>query len=181
MNYTDFINEDDEIAVLILVDKLIDTIYKKGSYSNELFRKTVNVKYSTTLGKVAGRAHYKNNMIELNAIMMHDNMDEFMNETIPHEFAHLAVNYTYANAKQAHGPEFRAVCRQLGAQGTTYHNMNTVNAVRAKDPAKKLFSYKCDDGCKTFNFTQIRHTKVKNGTRYLCTSCRKVLKFVAEI
>lgn len=181
MNYTNFINEDDEIAVLILVDKMIDTIYKKGSYSNELFKKTVNVEYRTDMGKVAGRAWYRDNKIQLNAIMMAENMDEFMNETIPHEFAHLAVKYTYANAKQAHGPEFRAVCRQLGAQGTTYHRMDTVSSLRAKNPAKKLFAYACDDSCRTFNFTQIRHTKAKNGSNYLCTCCKKVLKFVEEV
>jgi predicted SprT family Zn-dependent metalloprotease len=47
----------------------------------------------------------------------------FWDNTILHELAHIITHRKFPCAKQAHGPEFRFVCRLLGIKENTYHSM----------------------------------------------------------
>jgi hypothetical protein len=81
-----------------------------------------------TKPKVAGTAS-ANMDIELNLILLEDNTEYILNDTLPHEFDILSAK------TQGHGAEWQEVMRKLGK---TPHKFHTLNTARAEKHFKEL-------------------------------------------
>lgn len=115
-------------------------------------------------GKTAGQAFYRQGKIKLNAILLLENTDDFINDTVPHEVAHLidyAVNasnfgntarvaaqmqqlleqHRYHNARKhsAHGPSWKAIMRLFGCEPSRCHNYDVTNSRRKT----RSYLYEC--------------------------------------
>ena len=119
------------------------------------------------LGKTAGRA-YDSHRIEINEIMFNENKAAFLVDTIPHEVAHCVVYRAYEGRKQPHGAEWKRVMVEFGVKPERCHSYSTRNASRLK-----IFDYQCD--CKDWEFTSIRHNRVKKGVKYTCPKCKSAI------
>jgi len=94
-------------------------------------------------GSCAGTAWYLHLQLDFNATLMLDNWDEYMNNVIPHEVAHLLKEHKYGYGKgrirSAHGTQWQAVMRGIGATPSRTHNMDTsLTAIH-----RKKYMYTC--------------------------------------
>lgn len=104
------------------------------------------------------------------------NPDEMMQETIPHEIAHLVC--FILTIDKGHGERWKEVCRALGGSGKIHHEMR-LTSVRKQ----KKFLYVNDQG-REIHFAQGRHSNLRLGKqKWYGTSSQKWFKkdFVSEV
>lgn len=112
-------------------------------------------------GTSAGRAHYITWEVEFNAALLTENVDEFIETTVPHEIAHLITDLVYPEAhsraygkkRSPHGAEWRSVMRTLGVA----------------NPQR----------CHTFDVASVSNRKPR--TEYLCVACGKQYMLSAKM
>lgn len=119
-------------------------------------------------GKVAGYAHYSKNHIQLNVDMLHNNYDDMINQTLPHEFAHIASYKFYGSKGTGHGTYWKHTMRRLGLEPERCHQYK-VELQRVH----KKYEYECACGTKMLGGT--RHKRHLAGTRYRCMTCGQTL------
>ena len=87
-------------------------------------------------GTTAGRAWLTQWRIQLNEQLCKENLQDFMNDTIPHEVAHLVAYKVFGD--DGHGDGWRSVMRALGLNPTRCHEYNTRN-VNGKRSRKSMY------------------------------------------
>ena len=163
------------------IDQCIATIEKK--YNVKFKKPTVhyNVK-----GTTAGKAWCKQWVVGFNPVLLNENVDDFINRTVPHELSHLATELIYPHAHRAgfgrkrspHGTEWASIMTALGADASRCHTYNVENA-RVK--RKATYSYKCACCGHKFELGPKRHAKIKAGATYWHPACGKVAgKLIAD-
>ncbi len=65
-------------------------------------------------GSFAGRADGRNNRMRLNPVLLCENTEDFIKQTVPHEVAHLANRTVHGPHVRPHGPEWKSMMRALG-------------------------------------------------------------------
>jgi predicted SprT family Zn-dependent metalloprotease len=90
-----------------------------------------------------------------------NNLEEMLNDTVPHEVAHLVVYHNKYNVGlygwrkiMGHGPEWRLICLALGGTAQRCHNMEVTKARRVT-----RFVYNLPDGS-TAKITKKYHNAV---------------------
>lgn len=110
--------------------------------------------------------------IRLNPVLMAENREAFLRQTVPHEVAHLAAFYWKGKRPQRpHGPEWKRMMLLLGAEPRRCHNYDVTNA-RARRVA--TLDYAC--GCGIQPLTVIRHNRIQAGVEYRCRRCGESLR-----
>jgi predicted SprT family Zn-dependent metalloprotease len=87
-----------------------------------------------------GEAWHQQNLIRLNLTFLVENEEDFLEQTVPHEVAHLVAHAVYdskpMNGKKVrpHGPEWKEVCGVLGIKPRVKHtyNLTSLDLVRVK-------------------------------------------------
>jgi predicted SprT family Zn-dependent metalloprotease len=122
------------------------------------------IEYRTNMKSTAGFATYSTQLIELNELLFLSNVEDFISRTVVHEYAHLATDKLYPNAKQHHGPQFRSIMSRLGGPITTCHSYSC---------SSRTYRYTCNCG-EIFMLTKLLHNKVSNGQirKHLACSSR---------
>lgn len=133
-------------------------------------------------GKVAGYHIYntitESHTIRINQVLLDENRKEMLEETTPHEVAHMIVRHLFGGERvwkggrrvrkvAPHGKEWKMVMGVLGKEATRCHNMDVSNTGRRL----KRFTYKCN--CTTkHELTSIRHNRIQEGRYTLsCRNC----------
>lgn len=112
-------------------------------------------------GRVAGWAgkHRGSYFMRFNRVMMmNQSWDHIINETVPHELAHIICFAT--NSDDAHGLRWRAVCRALGGSAKRTHSESVVYA------NGNTYVYTSSTG-KTVNLSEVKHRRIQRGTVYV--------------
>lgn len=136
----------------ILAECFFDRAFKRPDY---LFNQR---------GRSAGTAHLQLNLIKFNATLFIQNKEEFFQQVVPHEVAHLIAYQRYGKVRP-HGKEWQHVMQTVfNRPADTTHSLDT------SDVVGKQFSYQCL--CTTHQLTIRRHNKILKGTKYLCKGCR---------
>lgn len=125
-------------------------------------------------GNVAGRAHLQNNHVQLNAVLLVENLEHFIADTIPHEVAHLVTHVKHKGRADNHGAEWQAVMRAFGLKPTRCHSLDTSNS----STATVLYEYRC--ACDFHELTPRTHPSGLKGTRY-CKKCKYVIQFTGRV
>lgn len=122
-------------------------------------------------GTVAGKAYLRENHVQLNAQLFVDNTAHFLNDTIAHEWAHIAARLLHAPKRiDAHGAEWRAVMSALGKVPSRCHSLDV-----SKSRVHATYTYRCN--CKTFELSARRHNKVqRKHAAYQCQICHAYLQ-----
>lgn len=132
-------------------------------------------------GRCAGQARVNCNgetCLRINQQLLAENLDDFLRNTIPHEVAHLVVNWQARQKDprpRPHGPEWQAVmqcCFNLEAKRC--HRYQTTPARIVPRP----FLYRCN--CRQHLLTSIMHNRISRSYQALCKACRTQLKFVSK-
>jgi SprT protein len=133
----------------------------------------VTVKYDVT-GKTAGIARGFR-QVSFNQILMNENFDSFIKQTVPHEVAHICVAY-FCHVKKIkhipHGKLWKSTMMMFGAKPNTYHSYDVSNVSKSRDMTKHL--YTC--GCKTHHY--LSPQKSKKSDSLVCKKCRQTIVFL---
>ena len=167
-------------------------IFKKKSEN----RLHINIDYieldwSLPLGKALGMASYKSKTIKLNKNLAKEFGKKYIDEVIPHEVAHFIVFEMYPKGYkrvgksykkiQAHGKEFKSVCRLLGFNGkattSLFSESAALKAVIAPKRKEKRHEIKCQ--CRSYIVTTRYNNKIFN-KGYICSVCKQEYVYVAE-
>lgn len=126
-------------------------------------------------GQKAGVAHLHENLLRFNPQLYLENQADFLQQTVPHEVAHLVAHQLFGEGIQAHGQEW-----QLIMQGVYELPPKRCHSYAVKRRATTRFIYRCPCPDSDFAFTAQRHTLVSQGRRYLCKRCRAILVYSGE-
>ena len=129
-------------------------------------------------GCCAGRAYYKYNRIRLNPILMVENQEDFVVQTVPHEVAHLLAFTMFGTRTRIkpHGTEWKSVMLALGLKPARCHSYDVANARVRRE---RRFTYACD--CQTIQEPARTHFKLQRGEIWSkCTGCGKHPKFMPD-
>ena len=122
------------------------------------------VSYALT-GRTGGQAHCGKWEIRVNKKLMMENFDEYIRQTIPHEFAHLVVFKQFGNVKP-HGEEWKKVMKVFGLQPKRCHSYVLGKSRRCPH------EWKCK--CQSFFVSRKRHeTYLSRPAR--CRKCKGTL------
>lgn len=100
----------------------------------QISEKAPRVVLNNRLKTTAGRAFYEDNpqYIDLSTELFWEYTEEFLNDTIPHELAHLVAYTVYGDT--GHGKGWKSVLSHMKINTTRLHNM--VNTVHSKRKSK---------------------------------------------
>lgn len=120
-------------------------------------------------GKAAGMVVFRqrqNTTIRYNRVMLAENGADFIEQTVPHEVAHLVVRQLHGARARPHGAEWRSLMRFFGAEPKRCHSFAV-----SQPPARvmRYFLYRCE--CRHHRLSAIRHNRSQLGTSYLCRRC----------
>ena len=121
------------------------------------------------LTSTAGRAFLKSGKLEFSTSLYVANREAFLNDTVPHEFAHLVAYQVYGD--EGHGAGWKSVMVALGYEPTRCHSYET-----AARKSTKTYKFEC--ACMVHEFTPQRMAWVRKGKVYRCNHCNNILKEV---
>lgn len=131
----------------------------------KLFPMGVTVEYNAGMRTALGRANITKNIIKLNNRLLQRHPEHLLS-TFAHELAHLVVNALYG-PEENHGPNFFRINRQMGFNPVKHHNLDTSFLKRRNGQVQVV----C--GCGPRFITKSRYTRMQNGTRYRCNTCKQ--------
>lgn len=119
-------------------------------------------------GKSAGSARLQHNELRFNPTLLQENHAHFIQQTVPHEVAHLITFQLYGRVKP-HGKEWKNIMLGIfNLAPDTTHNYDVNNVIG------KTFTYHCQ--CSTHQLTIRRHNKVlRQQSNYFCRHCKQTL------
>lgn len=164
-------NEDIKIKI---IKKVFDVIELGNNRLNtNLDGGIVDIKF-TLRSTTAGTAYYSWIRCELNFNLniAKNNLEDFLNDTVPHEVTHLFQSKLYPHAKD-HGNEFYRIGSMLGYNLTRCHKMNTSEVQRNR---VKRFIWACNKCGKNFKVTKNMHENISLfGCK--CPKCKVGIKY----
>lgn len=125
-------------------------------------------------GRAAGQARFGPRgtlLIRYNRQLLLANPEPFIDETVPHECAHVLAYARYGRRIRPHGPEWQAIVTRLGGKPERCHAFDVSSAETRR---MREFDYHC--GCGSHRLSAIRHHRVLAGQVYLCRRCAQPLK-----
>ncbi len=165
-----------DIQIDMVHQRTQELVHQASRYFGRVFpAPTITFRRS---GKNAGTAFLIQNRINFNPVFLVENFQEYINQVIPHEVAHLIVFQVYGKQRnlnksffrkrsipvKPHGEEWRHLMESVfGADAFTTHNFDTASL------GIKTFTYQC--GCQTIELTTRRHNRIRNGVSYRCKRC----------
>jgi SprT protein len=134
----------------------------------------INMAVPTTLfnkrGTTAGEASYSTHTVNFNADMCAQNFDEFINQVVPHEVAHLVTHEKYSkgtkrfNNVKAHGHEWRHVMVTFGLSPDRCHKMD----VSEFKQQRTKYEYVCPSCGRSYKVGGKIHNNIQGGKVYVC-------------
>jgi|TARA_R110002020_G_scaffold309189_3_gene524744 SprT protein len=109
-------------------------------------------------GKVAGQAWLSKNSIKINAYCLMNNLDDYIKQTLGHEYAHLLVHQEHGFNVQPHGHEWKRAMVKLGLPPNRCHNYQTVAGRKTVK-----YQYSCVKCGRIMELGSIRHKKIASG------------------
>ena len=109
-----------------------ETLFYPGKFSDITF--SMNGRLTST----AGRAFYKEGRLDFSKVLYANNVDAFLNDTVPHELAHVIAHRVYNST--GHDAGWKKVMMALGFEPTRCHSFEV-----QKRSSAKTYAYVC--GC----------------------------------
>ena len=140
------------------------------------------IKYDL-VGRAAGLAIYDRygkvkHTIRINPVLLNENPQYIILQTVPHEMAHVVVSTFYEDRGiqvRGHGREWQRTMRLFGLEPHRCHNLDvsSVNVIKGQPS----YRFKCRCEGKVFNFSKNKYTRWANGVGYQCNVCKTPVRF----
>ena len=126
-------------------------------------------------GKAAGSVQWvrgSDPLIRYNGQLLNENGETFLQQTIPHEVAHVVAYRLHGHKIRPHGQEWQQVMALFGAEARRCHQFDTR---QSQSRQLRQFDYRC--GCRDHRLSSIRHNRATRGQVYLCRQCGQSLEY----
>jgi SprT protein len=132
--------------------------------------------------RAAGLAFGYEHRISINEVLLAENPEPMLRDTVAHEFAHVVVWWNYLQQGRAaapgaltqprgHGVEWQSTMRELFAvEPSRCHSFDTSNT---GSRSQRRWAYRC--GCRRHLLTTSKHRRAVAGKRYACLDCNSAL------
>ena len=130
------------------------------------------IRYDTK-GRAAGWAHFSHlgpHWIRINPILLNENVEYVVNQTVPHEIAHLVAYTVFGTRIKPHGHEWKFVMRVFGKEPKRCHRLDVTSVQRVRRAVTRI-TFHCDKCKQPLEITQNRYTKMMNGKVYVHRGC----------
>ena len=130
--------------------------------------------------RAAGLAFGNEHRIALNEVLLRENPEPMLRDTVAHEFAHIVVWWRYLRSKDvaapgivvptpsAHGTEWQSIMRHVfDVEPRRCHRFDTSNTGAR---VQRRWEYRC--GCQMHLITTSKHRRAQSGAHYVCADCR---------
>jgi SprT protein len=144
-------------------------------WGEDKVNKIPDIRYDT-VGKAAGQALYNfvdgKCYIRINPVLLNENVDYCINQTVPHEIAHL-VAYMVFGRVRPHGIHWEAVMRTFGKPAKRCHQLSTdtIQSLRSPRRQTRMMKCLCPKCNATFPITRNKATKMYRGWSYTHVGC----------
>ena len=168
--------DEQETNILTKVCEKVEECFLKADafYGDKIPR--CSIKFNLT-GTRAGTANYGKRALRFNRKLLVDNPEHFLNETCPHEVAHIVQFWKYwgkVNDLQPHGREWRKIMVEIFRIPPKRCHKLDVSKVKRKT---QEFRYTCNCVGRQHMFGLIHHKRAIKGTSYHCKKCSGKLQF----
>lgn len=127
-------------------------------------------------GRCAGQARANPGMppqLRFNLAMAAVQPRRYLDETVPHEVAHLVAAACFGRNIPPHGEHWRSVMRHFGIRDP--RRCHDYEVVESQVRRQRRWTYDC--GCRSHELTTTRHNRVRAGrARYVCRDCGLTLQ-----
>jgi predicted SprT family Zn-dependent metalloprotease len=159
-------------------DKLTECITKATTKYNRSFSMPIVV--YRQMGTKAGCAWHIDNKIELNSdFLRNGNLEDMINQTVPHEFAHIVNHIVYEERlsnslmfrqrRSIHGHTWKSIMRHcFGLDPDRTHDYS-LEGVKVKGGKRHLYTCKCG---KEFQISTTIHNRILRGQGRRCKACK---------
>lgn len=163
----------DSITQKRFEDKLTECLAILNKRYNKTF--TTPVLRFRQMGKKAGVAYYRTRVIELNSDYCHNgSLDKMINQTLPHELAHIISFELYGLNGCGHKLGWKRVMRVMDVPPIRCHAYSIVG-VKIRRRNTQQYHYTCN--CKSHMVSATIHNRIVRGSQYTCRHCRTIIKF----
>jgi SprT protein len=178
---------------LRLESKVLECLTKaQKEYGESKVTKIPEIRYDTT-GKTAGWANWNNGnpYIRINPILFNENVEETINQTVPHEVAHIVVSEVWKDCQRMvrgyfgrrfrraiapHGHQWKSVMYTFGVRPDRCHNMDVTTVQKIRNT--RHFLYKCN--CQEHTVGLTLHRRALMGKKYKCKQCGSPIVYLGE-
>lgn len=132
----------------------------------------VNIAYDINSARLGGQANYAKNLIRINPVFLKEYTDDYIENTVGHEAAHLIARAKYGRMISAHGPEWKRTMRELGLQPDRCHSYKVPDAIK-QNVGKQVQKHACScDRCgESFEVGPKVRSKLERGYTYTHKRC----------
>jgi SprT protein len=133
-----------------------------------------------TRRRAAGLAFGNEHRIALNEVLLRENPEPMLRDTVAHEFSHIVVWWRYLQCRRAaapgtvvaaptaHGAEWQSVMRYVfDVEPLRCHRFDTSNTGAR---VQRRWAYRCE--CQMHLITTSKHRRAQSGARYVCADCK---------
>lgn len=124
-------------------------------------------------GRSAGQAWLEKKELRFNRALLERYPEDFIQQTVPHEVAHLLARELCGPRIRPHGPEWQQLMTGLFKRPAQVRHQYQLPPSR-----RYRFRYRCD--CQELQLSATRHNRARKGAQYLCRECRTPLRFIGE-
>lgn len=126
-------------------------------------------------GRSAGIAEGHLNRLRFNQQLLLENQQDFIQQVVPHEVAHLVAWQLFGRRIRPHGPEWRRIMEEVFKQ-----QARRTHTFEVRQAAGQCFVYHCGCVGHEHHLTIRRHNKIGRGQGYLCRLCGSRLHFARQ-
>ncbi len=106
-------------------------------------------------------------VIRYNAALLSRYGQDFIDETVPHEVAHIVARRRYGQRIRPHGKEWQQVMAFFQVPARRCHRFDTTQTSRRQ---MRYYDYRC--ACREHRVSAVRHNRITSGTMtYQCRFC----------
>jgi SprT protein len=128
--------------------------------------------------RAAGLAFGGEHRIAINRVLLEENPEVMLRDTVAHEFAHIVVWWRYLEDRKrapdadvqrprGHGTEWKTVMsRMFRVEPRRCHHFDTSNTGAR---SQRRWPYRCR--CKSHFVTTAKHRRIEGGATYVCADC----------
>jgi len=138
-------------------------------------------------GTTAGQARAYQWAVRFNPVLLQENFEDMIEQTVPHEVAHLVARKKTPYRIKPHGHEWKQIMRDFGKSATRCHDYDTSNArawrrnvsrssVMAPSRPRERFPYECSCCHKKVSVGPTQNRRWHQGTIYVSKCCRAKIK-----
>jgi len=154
------------LSLLTIAKTEVEKLISKANKGLHAGLDAPEVVINSFLVTTAGRA-FGTYLVDFNESLFKKHPQNFINDVIPHEVAHIVTSKLYPGASP-HGKEWKSVMLFFGVEPNRCHAMQVTKR------RQRRWDHSC--GCMVHKVATVTHNRIQKGVQYRCNKCKNVIE-----